>query len=80
MARYKFDKKTGRHIRVNESNKSNNKNKDTSGAGCVISILAVVAIIIWLSLSGGCHDSSIAYDPDGFGGMSDGFWEWMGDQ
>lgn len=62
------------------SNNKNKKNKETSGAGCVISIIAVVAIIIWLSLSGGCHDSSIAYDPDGFGGMSDGFWEWMGDQ
>jgi hypothetical protein len=30
--------------------------------------------------SGGEADNSIAYDPDGFLGYSDSFWDWWADQ
>ena len=43
-------------------------------------IIVVIAIMFALaSCGGGGSKSNPAYDPDGFLGYSDGFWEWYAD-
>lgn len=64
--------------------KGTNDDKPEKVNNALAMFICVVTIIILIATSsnGGnsSYDNSIAYDPDGFLGYSDSFWEWWGDQ
>lgn len=56
----------------------NNDKKNGSNLGPIIAVILFV-VLAFASCSDSGSSKSVAYDPDGFLGYSDSFWEWYVD-
>ncbi len=66
--------------RVKNNSGESTERKEIGCSPFIWVIIIAIIIVFFTMCSGGEVDSSIAYDPDGFLGYSDSFWDWWGDQ
>lgn len=60
-----------------ESSSAKTRKLDGGYITLAVIVVILVLLVVGLTQCGGCANSDIAYDEDGFLNMSDGFWEWM---